>query len=202
MTTPPFEPTVAQQTALVEHLVSAVVSDATGEAQGDVCLGEPPSARYFMESLGPHTVEPGGTAPRYGRTTPDSLGFEFEAENASSVTVKAKASFYYSALPTRVQQLEWAGEREEPYRLAPLFKRLAVTVGPVDIVLGHEAGLRETLEAEFRNAFAEAVKLALRDPRIDRRVGSDRRERLVPPGAMKDDEAFEQWLARRWAGTP
>ncbi|MYT50122.1 hypothetical protein GTW50_06345 [Streptomyces sp. SID7815] len=202
MTPPPFEPSVAQQTALVEHLVSAVVSDATGEAQGDVCLGEPPSARYFMESLGPHAVEPGGTAPRYGRTTPDSLGFEFEAANASSVTVKAQASFYYSALPTRAQQLEWAGDREEPYRLAPLFKRLGVTVGPVEIVLGHEACMRQTLKAEFRHAFAEAVEAALGDPRIDRRVGNDRRERLVPPAAMEDDTSFEQWLAREVGGDP
>ena len=38
--TSPFEPSVAQQTALVDHLVKAVVSDATGAAQGDFCLGE------------------------------------------------------------------------------------------------------------------------------------------------------------------
>ncbi|MEW1863065.1 helicase-related protein [Streptomyces sp. NPDC088194] len=202
MTRSSFAPSVAQQTALVDHLVDAVVSDATGEAQGDVCLGEPPSARYFMESLGPHTVEPGGSAPRYGRTTPDSLGFEFEAENASSITVKAKASFYYAALPTRSQQLDWAGEREEPYRLAPLFKRLAVKVGPVDVVLGHEADLRKVLEGEFRHAFEEAAKEALRDPRIDRRVGNDRRERLVPPAAMADDVAFERWLGREVGGEP
>ncbi|MFI0808228.1 hypothetical protein [Streptomyces echinatus] len=175
MTEHHFEPSVAQQTALVDHLVNAVVTDATGEAQGDICLGEPPSARYFMESLGPHTVEPGGAAPRYGRTTPDSLGFESETENASAITVKARASFYYAALPTRAQQLEWAGRRDEPYRLAPLFKRLGVTVGPVEIVLGHEAGLRQTLEREFQHAFEEAVKQALQDPRIDRRVGNDRR---------------------------
>ena len=202
MTNPPFEPSVTQQTALVDHLVNAVVSDATGQAQGDVCLGEPPSARYFMESLGPHTVEAGGAAPRYGRTTPDSLGFEFEAGNASSISVKARASFYYAALPTRSQQLEWAGEREEPYRLAPLFKRLTVTVGPVDIVLGREAGLRQTLEAEFQRAFQDTVKVALQDPRIDRRVGNDRRERLVPPAAMADDGTFEQWLAREVGGDP
>ncbi|MFD5672104.1 helicase-related protein [Streptomyces sp. NPDC127040] len=200
MTTPPFEPSVTQQTVLVEHLVNAVVSDATGEAQGDICLGEPPSARYFMESLGPHTVEPGGVAPRYGRTTPDSLGFEFEAENSSSITVKARASFYYAALPTRAQQREWAGEREESYRLAPLFRRLGVTVGPVEIVVGHETGLRQTLERDFRHAFDEAVQLALRDPRIDRRAGNDRRERLVPPAAMTDDTTFEQWLAQEVGG--
>ncbi|RAJ61666.1 helicase-like protein [Streptomyces sp. Amel2xB2] len=200
--TNPFKPSVAQQTALVDHLVKAVVSDATGEAQGDFCLGEPPSARYFMETLGPHSVEPGGAAPRNGRTTPDSLGFEFEAENASSITVKARASFYYAVLPTRTQQLEWAGVREEPYRLAPLFRRLDVSVGPVEVVLGNAAGLRKALQREFQHEFDRAVGVALRDPRIDRRVGSDRRERLVPPAAMTDDDAFEGWLAQKVGGTP
>ncbi|MFP8941734.1 helicase-related protein [Streptomyces fenghuangensis] len=202
MTVRPFRPDVSQQTAIVNHLVHAVVGDATGESQGDLCLGEPPSARYFMETLGTHSAESDGTTPRYGHATPDSLGFEFEAEKASTVTVRARASFYYAILPTRAQQQEWAGDRNEPYRLAPLFRRLGVTVGPVEIVLGNEAGFRTILEQEFRQAFDEALQQALRDPRIDRRVGDDRRERLVPPAAMVNDITFEQWLADEVSGNP
>ncbi|MED7950721.1 helicase-related protein [Streptomyces sp. BE303] len=202
MTTPVLEPSVAQQTAIVEHLVRAVVADATGESQGDICLGEPPNARYFMESLGPHNADSAGATVRLGRITPDSLGFEFEAENSSSVTVKARASFYYSALPTRMQQLEWAGPRDEPYRLAPLFRQLTVEVGPVEVVLDHEARVRDVLRQEFHSSFEEAVQQALRDPRIDRRTGDDRRERMVPPTAMADDSSFERWLATEVTGAP
>ncbi|MFG3225174.1 helicase-related protein [Kitasatospora sp. NPDC048194] len=187
---------------MVEYLVNRVVADATGESEGDLCLGEPPSARYFMESLGPHNADGEGAAARLGRATPDSLGFEFEAENSSTVTVRACAAFYYATLPTRAQQLEWAGKRDEPYRLAPSFRRLGVGVGPVEVVLGNEAGVREVLRGEFRRAFDQAVQLALRDPRIDRRTGDDRRERLVPPGAMLDDDTFEQWLGSEIVGTP
>ncbi|MHB9858572.1 helicase-related protein [Streptomyces sp. YIM S03343] len=202
MSAPKFEPTIPQQTAMVDHLVKAVVRDATGESDGDVCLGEPPSARYYMASLAPN-AGPGGSAQSYGRAAPDSLGFEFEAQNASEISVKARASFYYAVLPTRDQQLQWAGERTEPYRLAPVFRRLEVAVGPVDVVLG-QTGLRQTktLEHEFRRAFDEAVRQAQRDPRIDRRHGHDRRERMVPPAAMADEAAFEQWLAREAVGDP
>ncbi|MFE6406551.1 helicase-related protein [Streptomyces sp. NPDC057837] len=202
MSTSHFEPTIPQQTAIVDHLVNAVVCDATGESDGDICLGEPPSARYYMASLAPN-AGPGGSSLSYGRTAPDSLGFEFEAENGSEITVKARASFYYAVLPTRDQQLQWAGERTEPYRLAPVFRRLEVTVGPVDVVLG-QVGLRQTraLENEFRRAFDEALQQALRDPRIDRRNGHDRRERMVPPTVMVDEATFEQWLAREAVGEP
>ncbi|MFD8716841.1 helicase-related protein [Streptomyces sp. NPDC059629] len=186
----------------MDHLVNAVVHDATGESDGDVCLGEPPSARYYMASLAPNAGA-GGPAQSYGRAARDSLGFEFEAQNASEISVKARASFYYAVLPTRNQQLQWAGERTEPYRLAPVFRRLEVAVGPVEVVLG-QTGLRQTktLENEFRRAFDEAVRQARRDPRIDRRHGHDRRERMVPPAAMADEAAFEQWLAQEVIGEP
>src|SRR3954470_19845805 len=37
MSPPLFEPTITQQTAIVDHLVNAVVRDATGESDGDIC---------------------------------------------------------------------------------------------------------------------------------------------------------------------
>ncbi|MER6143085.1 helicase-related protein [Streptomyces sparsogenes] len=202
MTSPAYEPSIDQQTAIVAHLVHAVVADGTGQADGDLCLGEPPSARYYMESIAPNSDEAGGAGVRFGRAAPDSLGFEFEAEVGSSIEVSARASFYYSILPTRVQQHRWAGDRDEAFRLAPLFRRRDVTVGPVEVTLDGGRRVRAVLEQEFKTAFEEQVRLVAADPRIDRRVGDDRRERLVPPSAMKDDAVFEQWLASVATGAP
>ncbi|WP_181442580.1 helicase-related protein [Streptomyces tateyamensis] len=202
MSTTAYEPTLDQQAAMVEHLVHAVVADGTGDADGDLCLGEPPSARYYMESLAPRSDESGGAGVRFGRATPDSLGFEFEAEVGSTIEVFARASFYYAVLPTRDEQLRWAGEREEAFRLTPLFRRRDVKVGPVEVTLDTGRRVRRVLEQEFRASFAEQIRLALADPRIDRRLGDDRRERLVPPSAMVDDSTFERWLASVATGTP
>ncbi|SEL59126.1 helicase-related protein [Streptacidiphilus jiangxiensis] len=202
MSVPAFEPTLDQQTAIVEHLVRAVVADGTGEGDGGVCLGEPPSARYYMESLAPRGDEASGAGVKFGRSTPDSLGFEFEAEVGSTIEISARASFYYAALPTREEQHEWAGDREEAFRLAPLFRRKDVVVGPVEVTLDAGRRVRSILEQEFSQAFGGQLQDALADPGIDRRPGDDRRERLVPPSAMQDDVAFAQWLASVAVGTP
>src|ERR1700694_504701 len=123
------DPTVDQQTALADHLVDAVVHAATGEADGDRCVGEPPSARYYLATLAPRDLNLAAGKERRGRETPSSAGFEFEVSDPVGVIeVAAAVSSYYRVLPTCGEQLEFAGGGDAPddrlgrdYRLAPAF---------------------------------------------------------------------------------
>src|SRR5712691_5671932 len=99
--TDPFNPAVEQQTALADHLTRAVVHDATGEADGNRCVGEPPSARYYLGALAPRDLNLAAGRERRGRETPTSAGFEFEVSDPLGVIeVAATVSAYYRVLPT------------------------------------------------------------------------------------------------------
>jgi hypothetical protein len=197
------EPTIEQQLALADHLMGAVVQDATGEADGDRCIGEPPSARYYLATLAPRDLDLAAGRERRGRQTPGSLGFEFEVDDPhASLHVRATLSCYYRVLPTFEQQLEFAGGDDAPsdrpgrdYRLAPVYRRVGVDTGAVTLRLHPEHHLQHTCGREFAAAFRAARHAAVADPQVERREGDDRKERFVPGDALVSEDAFLVWLA-------
>ncbi|MEV0135420.1 helicase-related protein [Dactylosporangium sp. NPDC050688] len=204
---PNFEPTRAQQETIVDYLVAAVVDDATGVADGDVCLGEPPSARYFLASLAPGDLDLAVNAVRMGRATPSSLGFEFEIGRAGgTIQLSATVSCYYRRTPTYAEQLEHLGTRlgsADTYRLAPVFQRLDVAIDPITVDLSRPGPASIPVgRTEFAHEFTRARALAAADPRVERRHGDERRERAVPADALTDEATFEAWLHQINTGEP
>jgi len=201
-----FVPSHDQQEAMAEHLITAVVDDATGMADGDVCVGEPPSARYYLASLAPTDLDLAVNAVRMGRAAPSSLGFEFEVAHGGKLVLSASVSCYYRRLPTWDEQRRYLGGRlggADEYRLAPVFQRVGVEVGPIAVTLEPDAATTLDIgREEFARAFARVGQAAVADPRVERRQGDERRERSVPATAMQDEQAFESWLQGANQGDP
>lgn len=203
------EPTVENQIELADHLVEAVVRDGTGEADGDRCVGEPPSARYYLATLAPRDLDLAAGRERRGRETPRSAGFEFEVrDERSAFHARATVSCYYRVLPTFEEQLEFAGGDDDPadrpgrdYRIAPVFQRVEVDAGPVPIHLAPDDPLQHVAVDEFAAGFRAASDRAGADPLVDRREGEDRKERFVPGSALVSAEAFAAWISGL-PGTP
>lgn len=201
--------TVEEQLALTDHLVAAVVHDATGEADGDRCVGEPPSARYYLATLAPIDLNMAAGRERKGRQTPSSLGFEFEVDDdRAPLEVRAMLSCYYRVFPTFEEQLAFAGGDDAPserssreYRLAPVFRRIGVDTDVVTLHLDPDRHVQYGCEDEFAAAFQEARDAAVADPWVERRDGNDRKERFVPGDALASEDAFLAWLAAL-PGTP
>lgn len=197
-----FDPTVDQQNAIADHLTRAVVHDATGEADGDRCVGEPPSARYYLATLAPRDLNLAAGRERRGRETPQSAGFEFEVSGADAVIeVAAAVSCYYRVLPTFEEQLDFAGggDRTEDrpgreYRLAPAFQRVEVGTGRLRFQLHPDRHLQHVGFDEFALGFDAARTAATADLRVERREAGDRRDRFVPGVALTSAELFETWL--------
>ena len=197
------EPTVVEQLALADHLVAAVVDDGTGAADGDRCVGEPPSARYYLATLAPVDLNLAAGRERKGRQTPSSLGFEFEVvDGRASLEVRARLSCYYRVLPTFEEQLAFAGGDDAPpdrsgreYRLAPVFRRVGADTGAVTVRLDSEHHLQHACEQEFALALQAARDAAAADTWVERREGDDRKERFVPGDALASEGAFLTWLA-------
>ena len=100
-----FEPTVPQQLAFADHLVDAVVLDATGETDGDRCVGEPPSAKYFLGTLAPRRSQSGGGqgAQRTGdtklgglRNSRSSTTMPFSKSAPASVAITGRSPHWRS----------------------------------------------------------------------------------------------------------
>jgi len=196
----PFSPDVAQQRAMTDYIIGAVVRDATGEAEGDRCINEPPSVKYYLGTLAPRDADLTVTRERRGREAPTSLGFEFEvADPAARLTVRGAASCYYRVYPTWEEQLAFSGlasadlDQTATYRLAPVFRRLEVDTGPIPIVISEGVGQGHYGAEEFAAAFAEAQERAAAESQINRRAGDDRKERLIPASALASAAAFDQW---------
>lgn len=208
MSTAPFTPTTAQQDSIADYLVEAVVADATGVAEGDVCLGEPPSARYYLASLAPTDLNLAVNAVRMGRATPASLGFEFEVADDQPVELEISASLscYYRRVPTWEEQDSYRGTQgaaATDYRLAPTFQRVPVEIGPIRVQIGEGHSINLDIgQEEFRDAFNTVRAVASADPRVERRQGDERRERSVPANVMNDEATFESWLDGMNVGDP
>lgn len=204
------EPTLEAQSAMADYLIHSVVTDATGESDGDRCVGEPPSARYYLANLAPLDLDLGASGPRRGRETPNALGFEFNVvEAACELRLEATVSCYYRVLPNLAEQLDYAGGSDDAsvrqsaeYRLAPVFQRREVHVGPMLVPIESDTTILIGLgRDEFAAGFAEATASAVLDPAIERRDGDERRERFVPGAALDSPDAFGEWLAGL-SGTP
>ena len=204
-----FEPTVQQQSAMADHLVAAVVDDATGVADGDRCVGEPPSAKYFLATLAPQDLNLAAGRERRGRETPSSAGYEFEvADDRAVLEVRASVACYYRVFPTLDEQLAFAGGEDPPadrsdreYRLAPAYRVVEADTGPLDLHLAPEHHLQYVGLDEFASGFAAVRATAAADRNVDRREGEDRRERFVPGSALASEADFRAWLAAL-PGTP
>ena len=202
--TGPFTPTIDQQRVITDYLADAVVDDLTGVANGDRCVGEPPSARYYLAALAPAGLNLAAGAARRGRDTPSALGFEFEiGDEPCDLRIDASASVYYRALPTLDEQLDFVGTRDETplerggreYRLAPVFQRVPVTIGPLTMRIGRGPQIIEHVgREEFAAELARAALVAANDPGVERRDGDERRERFVPGDVLGADAAFRAWL--------
>lgn len=204
-----FEPTVDQEVALADHLVDAVIADATGVADGDRCVGEPPSARYYLATLAPRDLNLAAGRERRGRETPNSAGYEFEVVDARALLqVSASVVCYHRVFPLLSEQLAFAGGEDPPedrltrdYRLAPVYRLAAVDTGPLPLRLNPDRSLQHVGVEEFAAGFAAARETARNDPMVDRRDGDDRRERFVPGTALGSEDAFVKWQSTL-PGTP
>jgi hypothetical protein len=198
-----FTPSVAQQIAMAEFISSSVVRDATGEAEGDRCRGEPPSARYYLATLAPQDLNLAASAQRRGRDTPRAAGFEFElVRPGEQVHVSAAVSCYYRVFPTLQEQLDYHGGDDAPgdragrtYRLAPVFQRLEVDLGEFSVVVPSDQSRVDLGVEEFSAAFDRLRGQVVEDPRAYRRVLGDRPERMIAGAALASDSAFEAYVA-------
>lgn len=205
MTSKTPEVSLAEQEAMAEYLIGSVVDDATGAAEGDRCVGEPPSARYYLATLAPEDVNLAAGEQRRGRETPRAAGFEFEvADPRADLEVRGVVSCYYKVLPSLDEQLAFAGGADDPadrpgrqYRLAPVFRRLDVDSGPLAVRLDPDRPLRDDVGlAEFTAGFGQASRAAEQDPTVERREGEERAERFVPGEALNSETAFAAWLGQ------
>lgn len=204
-----YEPTVKEQIAMADHLVSAVVTDGTGVADGERCVGEPPSARYYLATLAPQGLNLAAGRERKGRETPNSAGFEFEVTDArASLEVRGRVACYYRVFPTLEEQLAFAGVNDPPeerelreYRLAPAYQVVEVDTGPLTLRMDPDHRPQHIAFDEFRDGFEAASRTAAGDPFVDRREGDDRRERFVPGSVLGSEQAFITWC-RTQPGTP
>ena len=204
-----FDPTVDQQLAMADHIAGAVVRNATGEADGDRCVAEPPSARYYLATLAPRNLDLAAGRERRGRETPSSAGFEFEVvDGRAELTVGGTVSCYYRVLPRFDEQLEFAGGDDavgdrpgREYRLAPVFQRVEVETGPITLRLDPDHHFQTLGVDEFSAGFRSASATAAGDAQVDRRDGDDRKERFVPGDALVSADAFQNWLGAL-PGTP
>lgn len=187
---------------MADYIVEAVVHDATGEADGDRCVGEPPSAHYYLGTLAPRDVELAAGRVRRGRQAPQSAGVEFDVDDERArLTIDAHVSVYHRVFPTIDEQLDFHGGHDAPgdraertYRLAPVFHRTGVDVSDITVQL--DPGTRTTYAAAdaFADSFADVAATAAADPDVYRR-GRDRDPIEVPGTALASQQAFNDWRA-------
>ncbi len=208
---PKYLPNIAEQTAMADFIASSVIADATGESDGDRCVGEPPSAKYYLATLAPGDLDLAASRTRRGRSVPSALGFELEVCRPDAcLTVAASVSCYYGVLPTLAEQLSFNRvdqedlahlETDASLRLAPVFARLTAETGPIPVAVDLAMPTQSFGREEFRAAFAKAAGAASRDPMVDRRPANDRSERRVPRAQLGDEPSFARYLAGL-EGTP
>jgi Helicase conserved C-terminal domain len=198
---PETRPTVAEQTAIADYITSTVIDDATGLAEGERCVGEPPSAHYYLASLAPSNLQLAAGRVRRGREAPRAAGLEFDVDEPDTELVAdARLSVYYRVLPTLAEQLGFHGGEDEPadraqrtYRLAPAFQRVDVNIGDRAIALDPTNHTASFGADEFAAGFEAARRRAADDPDVFRRAREDRGPQDVPGTALESEEAFAVW---------
>jgi Helicase conserved C-terminal domain len=196
-------PTVTEQRAMAEYIVDTIVHDATGEAEGDRRVGEPPSARYYLATLAPRDVEFAANRVRRGRQAPRSAGLEFDVDDGQSeLRIHARVSVYYRVLPTFEEQLAHHGgndtadaRNDRVYRLAAVFRRADVGVRDLAVALDAATPTGAFGAAEFAERFGEVARQVSEDPEVFRREPETRGIEEVPGSALNSEDAFAEWKA-------
>lgn len=197
----PFVPSTAEQEAMTDYIVRTVIDDATGEADGDRRVGEPPSARYYLATLAPLGLNLPAGEMKKGRVAPSSAGFEFDVDGARiGLGATAHASVYYRVFPTYEEQLDYHGGADTPkdrlgrqYRLAPVFRRREARIGELAVSLGPGVSTTAVGADEFAAQFAAISAAAAADPQIFRREPGKRDIEDVPGAALESEQAFTSW---------
>lgn len=196
-----YVPTREEQEAIADYIVESVIGDATGAADGDRCVGEPPSARYYLSALAPVDVDLAAGTVRRGRVVPTSAGFEFEVEEGCVLTLSPRCSVYYRVFPTYDEQLEAsdpggnaADRHGRRYRLARAFRRRDIELPNLRAEIDPRYPRLHIGAEDFAAAF-HAVETAIAADRCTyRRVDGAPREVDVPGDALATAETFQQWI--------
>jgi hypothetical protein len=197
-----YTPTPAEQVAMADYIVDSVIGDATGAAEEGRCVGEAPSARYYLSALAPRDLDLSAGTVRRGRVVPTSAGFEFEVEEGCVLGLRAGCSVYYRVFPSYEEQLARSDPDASPadregrtYRLVPVFAGRDIELPELRALIDPSRPQEFLGTEEFTAAF-EVVRAAITsEPRAYRGNDDDTREVDVPGGALDSPEAFEQWIA-------
>ncbi|MHB8152813.1 MAG: helicase C-terminal domain-containing protein [Bacillati bacterium] len=198
-----YEPGVTEQEGIVDFLAQRVVDDGTGLADGDVCVGEPPRARYYLSTLAPDSATVQIDGDRSDRDANNAMGFEMEVESGTRLRVTAECSVYFRILPTydeqmggssRIDSVGHAGLRPKKagvprVPLRSVYQR--VPIGPIRVAVAAGAEMVSVGREEFDLAFAAAVKQAKNHPRAFKRIEN------VPVEFLTDERVFEKFLATK-----
>ena len=197
-------PTIAEQQAMADYIIDTVVGDATGEAEGDRRVGEPPSVRYYLGTLAPPDLQIAAGRARRGREAPSSAGLEFDVDDAGAeLSVTAHVSVYYRVFPSLEEQLGFHGGADPSdrraagtYRLAPVFQRAGVEIRDLPVRLDPHTRTFAIGADEFAARFDQIMRRAAGDPEVFRRPADDRGPNEVPGGALDSEESFNAWKRR------
>lgn len=184
-----------------DYIIESVVKDATGEAEGDRRVGEPPSVRYYLGTLAPHDVDLTANRARRGREAPRSAGLEFDFDDGrGELAVDARVSVYFRVFPTLEEQLRMYGgndpiedRKERSYRMVPVFRRIEMEVSELSVSLDPDRRIESFGVEEFAARFEKASRTASEDPEVFRRSSDDSPAAVVPGAALESEEAFASW---------
>lgn len=197
-----YKPTTLDQEAMADFIVQSIIGDATGVSEGERCVGEPPSARYYLSALAPRDVNLSAGTVRRGRVVPTSAGFEFEVENGSLLGLIAACSVYYRVFPTYEEQLASSDpdatndERQSrSYRLVRVFRRCNIELSELRVEIDPALRHFQVGVDQFAEAFEKATASISSDQRAYRRVDANAREVEVPGRVLASIEAFEHWIS-------
>lgn len=194
-------PTITEQAAMADYIIDTVVNDATGEAEGERRVGEPPSVRYYLGTLAPRDLELAAGRVRRGREAPRSAGLEFDLDDGrAELRIDASVGVYYRVLPTLAEQLAYHGGNDAAedragriYRLAPVFRRAQVELAGLVVSLDPETRSTSLGAEEFAASFDEVARRAAEDPEVFRRERTSRGVEEVPGAALASEETFTAW---------
>ncbi len=197
-----YFPARVEQEAVAGFIVDNVIGDATGTAEGDRCIGEPPSARYYLSALAPRDVDLTAGTVRRGRVVPTSAGFEFEVEEGCVLGISARCSVYYRVFPKYQEQLMESDpdatpdeRRDRRYRLVRVFKRRDILLTELQVEVEPTRPLVHVGEEQFAAEVAQIQAAIAEDPDAYRRDEAMVREVVVPGNVLANEEMFTQWLA-------
>ncbi len=197
-----FTPTKATQEAMADYIVESVIGDATGSAEPGRCVGEPPSARYYLGALAPYDLNLSAGTVRSGRVTPPAAGFEFEVGEGCTLSLAAGCEVYFRVFPSYEEQLAHsdpdlsAEDRAgRTYRLVTVFSSRRIQLPEISAEVDPTRPQIQTGGEEFAAAFDEMKETVETDPTAYRSVDDAAREVDVPGHVLASADVFDQWIA-------